>query len=194
VNTRLEELTDPPSDDYGGRFRSRNELSADGVSLVRRWENTYWNEGQIILVTNGSLLLNLPLVEHEHRKLANKLIAACGSPQKRVMFLESGPEGVPIHEKEPGTDYPTGLEAFTVWPLNAVVLHFVVLGILILASRWTVFGRPRQLPRPPVSDFGHHVDALGELLAKTQNYTYAQTRLAEYRRQAPGGTQGGSHQ
>jgi hypothetical protein len=104
------------------------------------------------------------------------------------MFLESGPQGVPVHEQEPGANYPTGLEAFTVWPLNAIVLHFVVLGILILASRWTVFGRPRQLPRPPVSDFGHHVDALGELLAKTQNHAYAQARLAEYRRQPPGGT------
>lgn len=188
VDTRLEALKDPSSDG-GSRFRSRNELSADGLSLVRRLEDLYSDQGQILIVTNGSLLLNLPLVEHEHRKLASKLIAACGPPQKRVMFLESGAQGVPIHDKEPGADYPTGLEAFTVWPLNAVVLHFVVLGILILASRWTVFGRPRQLPRPPVSDFGQHVDALGELLAKTQNQTYTQTRLAEYRRQVPGGTQ-----
>lgn len=181
VDTRLEELKKPPNDEYGGKFRSEDLLSADGVSLVGRIENAYWNEGQIMIVTNGSLLLNLPLVEHEHRKLASKLIAACGTPQKRVMFLESGPEGVPVHEEEPGTNYPTGLEAFTVWPLNAMVLHFVVLGMLILASRWTVFGRPRQLPRPPVSDFGHHVEALGELLAKTQNHAYAQARLAEYR-------------
>jgi len=64
-----------------------------------------------------------------------------------------------------------------------------VLGMLVLASRWTVFGRPRQLPRPPVSDFGRHVDALGDLLAKTQNHAYAQTRLAEYRRKTAGGTQ-----
>lgn len=188
VDTRLEELKNPPSDDYGGHFRSRTELAAGGVALVRRIENSYWNEGQILVVTNGSFLLNLPLVEHEHRKLASNLIAACGPSQKRVMFLESGPQGVPVHEQEPGANYPTGLEAFTVWPLNAIVLHFVVLGILILASRWTVFGRPRQLPRPPVSDFGHHVDALGELLAKTQNHAYAQARLAEYRRQPPGGT------
>lgn len=189
VDARLEPLKNPPNDEYGGKFGSEDLLSADGVSLVRRIENAYWNEGQIIIVTNGSLLLNLPLVEHEHRKLAAKLIAACGAPQKRVMFLESDPGGVPVHEEEPGTNYPTGLEAFTVWPLNAMVLHFVVLGMLILASRWTVFGRPRQLPRPPVSDFGRHVDALGDLLAKTQNQAYAQTRLAEHRRKMAGGTQ-----
>jgi len=187
VETRLEALKNPPNDDYGGTFRSETLLSADGVPLVQRIQNAYWTGGQIIIVTNGSLLLNLPLVEHEHRKLAGKLIAACGPPQKRVLFLESGPEGVPVHEQEPGSNHPTSLEAFTVWPLSAIVLHFVALGTLILASRWTVFGRPRELPRPPVSDFGHHVNALGELLAKTQNPAYAQMRLAEYRRKTAGG-------
>ena len=100
-----------------------------------------------------------------------------------MLFLESGTAGVTVYEEEPGTSYPTGFEAFTVWPLNAILLHFVVLGLTVLACRWTVFGRPRQLPRPPVSDFGHHVEALGELLARTQDHAYAQNRLAEYRRQ-----------
>ncbi len=186
VDTRLDEPKDAPQDDYGGRRLSQEVLSADGMPLVRRITNKSWGNSRIYVVTNGSFLLNLPLVEHGHRQLASRLIASCGTPQKRVMFLESGPGGVPVHEEEPGTNHPTGLEAFTVWPLNAMVLHFVMLGILILAGRWTVFGRPRQLPQPPVSDFGHHVDALGELLARTQNHDYAQNRLAEYRRKTAG--------
>lgn len=183
VEARLEPLKRPPQDDFGGQLSSEIWLAVGNVPLVWRISNPYWNDGQIVVVSNGSFLLNLPLVEHEHRKLAAKLIAACGSAPKKVVFLESGAAGVTVYEEEPGTSYPTGFEAFTVWPLNAILLHFVVLGLAILACRWTVFGRPRQLPRPPVSDFGHHVHALGELLARTQDQAYAQKRLAEYHRQ-----------
>jgi hypothetical protein len=187
VAAQLEPLKDPPHDDYGGRLSSEIWLAAGNVPLVWRITNPYWNDGanngQIVVVNNGSFLLNLPLVEHGHRKLAAKLIAACGPPPKKVLFLESGTEGVTVYDEEPGTSYPTGFEAFTVWPLNAILLHFVILGLTVLACRWTVFGRPRQLPRPPVSDFGQHVEALGELLARTRDHAYAQNRLAEYRRQ-----------
>jgi len=187
VDTRLEPLTSPSQDDYGGQLNAEIWLAAGTVPLVWRITNPSWNDGQddgqIIVVNNGSFLLNLPLVEHEHRKLAAQLIAACGPAPKKVLFLESGAAGVTVHDEEPGTRYPTGFEAFTVWPLNAILLHFVFLGLVVLACRWTVFGRPRQLPRPPVSDFGQHVDALGELLARTRDQTDAQNRLAEYRRQ-----------
>ena len=182
VDARLTPLTHSPHDDFGGRLKTETWLSSGNDPLVWRIGNTYWDQSQIVVVNNGSFLLNLPLVEHEHRKLAAKLIAACGPAPKKVMFLESGTSGVTVYKEEPGTNYPTGFEAFQVWPLNAVLLHFVVLGLTILACRWTVFGRPRELPRPPVSDFGHHVEALGQLLAQTQDQAYAQQRLAEYRR------------
>jgi hypothetical protein len=188
IDARLEPLKDPPHDDFGGQLSAETWLAAGNVPLVWRITNPYWNDGeidksQIVVVNNGSFLLNLPLVEHGHRKLAAKLIAACGSAPKKVAFLESGSAGITVHEEEPGASYPTGFEAFTVWPLNVILLHFVVLGLAVLACRWTVFGRPRQLPRPPVSDFGQHVDALGDLLARTRDHAYAQNRLAEYRRQ-----------
>jgi len=179
----LEPLDDPVHDDSGECLNVETWLSVGSVPLVWRIASPSWNEGQIVVVHNGSFLLNLPLVEHGHRRLAGKLIDACGAASKKVMFLESGAPGVTVFEEEPGTRYPTGFEAFTVWPLNAILLHFVVLGLMILACRWTVFGRPRDLPRPPVSDFGRHIDALGELLARTQDHAYAESRLTEYRRQ-----------
>ena len=188
VDARLEPLKYPPQDDYGGQLSSEIWLAAGSVPLVWQITNPYWNDGpnngQIIVVNNGAFLLNLPLVEYEHRKLAGKLIAACGPDPEKVLFLESGAGGVSVHEEEPGASYPTGFEAFTVWPLNAILLHFVFLGLIVLACRWTVFGRPRQLPRPPVSDFGDHVEAVADLLARTQDHAYAQNRLAEYRRPA----------
>jgi len=36
-----------------------------------------------VLVNNGSFLLNLPLVNLEHRKLAARLIGASGPPKGR---------------------------------------------------------------------------------------------------------------
>ena len=46
--------------------------------------------GQIFLVSNGSFLLNAALVNHEHRKLAGKLVDAVGPSGRDVVFLESG--------------------------------------------------------------------------------------------------------
>ena len=46
---------------------------------------------QLYIVANGSFLLNAMLVNHEHRKLAGKLIDAIGTPGKNVVFLESRP-------------------------------------------------------------------------------------------------------
>ena len=43
-------------------------------------ENTTAPGSQLLFVVNGSFLLNLPLVNHEHRKLAQRLITACGPP------------------------------------------------------------------------------------------------------------------
>ena len=155
-------------------------MGAGNDVLVRRITCDDWDEGQIIVVTNGSFLLNLPLVVKEHRKLAGKLIAKCGPPGKAV-FLESDPMGPPVFEQEPGENHPTGMEAFTVWPIGAILLHFVALGILYIFARAAIFGRPQELPPEAVSDFGKHIHALGELLARTQDRRYARERLTYYR-------------
>ncbi len=177
---RLAPLDDPPEGRYGGQFRSHELLAAGEDPLVWKVANSSWDEGKILVVTNGSFLLNLALVEHSHRKLAGKLIAECGGAPRQVVFLESGAGGPPVFEQEPGEDYPTGFEAFTIWPIGPILMHFIVLGLVYLASRMSIFGRPNELPLEPVSDFGHHIEALGKLLERTQNYRYAEQRLEDY--------------
>ncbi len=183
---RLVPLVDPPDGPYGGRLRSHELLTADDEPLVWEVANTRWNESKILVVTNGSFLVNLALVEHEHRKLAGKLIAECGKPPKRVVFLESGEGGPPVYDREPGEDYPTGFEAFVIWPIGPILMHFIVLGLVYLASRMSIFGRPDDLPREPASDFGHHIEALGKLLERTRNRRYAEQRLEDYRERVRG--------
>lgn len=153
--------------------------SAGDVLVARVTDDQWWRDGQVIVVVNGSFLLNLPLVNHEHRKLAGKLIEQCGDGEK-VIFLESGRGGPPIHAKEPETQYPTGFEAAQIFPINAVVLHAIALGILICFALCPIFGRPRELEADPPSDFAKHLHALGELLHKTQDADYARARCQHY--------------
>ena len=134
-------------------------------------------------MANGSWLLNLPLVEPEHRKLAGRLIESCGPPN-RVCFLESGPGGPAISHSD--TSLPLMLRAFTVWPVSAILMHLTLLGILFCFFAFPIFGRARKLPADSVSDFGRHVTAVGDLLEQRGDVAYARQRLEQYQELAHG--------
>lgn len=158
-------------------------LASEGDMLV---SVESWDESRAILVANGSFLLNLPLVNHEHRKLAGKLIDAvgrvpAGGCSQTVVFLESDSRGPPVREKDPTTRLPTGLGIFNIWPTNWILLHLAVAGIIFCFSRWPIFGRPLDPEPPPPSDFGRHVEALGELLERSGDAGFAAARLAHCR-------------
>ena len=124
-------------------------------------------------MVNGSLVLNGPLVNHEHRKLAGMLVGQVGPPRKTVVFLESGPGGPPIANKDPRLTFPGPMEIFHVWPANWILLHLLVLGVLLCFFRYPLFGRPREPKPEATSDFGKHIDALASLLSRTGDLTYA---------------------
>jgi hypothetical protein len=153
---------------------ARRQLTSGANLLVARARRPLGDGSQLILVANGSFLLNLPLVNHEHRKLAGQLIAAVGPGQ--VVFLESGPGGPPIDPPQVDNSLWT---VFGAWPLNVVLLHLAVLGLIFCFARWPIFGRPRVSPDETTSDFGKHVDAMGELLRRTKDRNYALAKLAE---------------
>ncbi|MDX1945502.1 MAG: DUF4350 domain-containing protein [Pirellulaceae bacterium] len=156
-------------------------LSSAGDPLATRVTDDAWPGSQLIVLGSGAFVLNYPLVNHEHRKLAGKLIAELGPESKRVVFLESGPGGPPILEKEPTADDSSAFAFLRVFPLNAIVVHLTILGVIFCLARSPIFGRPRDLPPEPAADFGKHVSALGELLARSGDRNYAQSRLEQYR-------------
>jgi len=158
-------------------------LESQGDVLISR---DWWDESQLIVVSNGSFLLNLPLVNHQHRRLAGKLIDEVGPPCQTVVFLESRYGGPSIREDDPATTIPTGLEIFNVWPTNWILFHMAVLGIIFCFSRWPIFGRPRQPARDSTSDFGKHIEALAELLQRSRDRSYAMTRLLHYQQTTRG--------
>lgn len=179
LEDRLLELEDPPTGTYGGELRSDVRLAAGRDILALRITNDDWPDSQIIVVPNGSFLLNLPLVEAEHRKLAAKLIEEC-EPAGKTAFLVSGPYGVSVFDSDQNRKYPTGLEAFTQWPVGLVLMHFIALGLIFLMCHVAIFGRSIQLRQGAMSDFGRHIVSLGQSIAKTQDEGYARRMLADY--------------
>ena len=154
----------------GGSLRF---LTSGGDLLVARIPLGRWKNNKLLIVANGSFLLNLPLVNHEHRKLAAKLIASAGKPG-RVVFLESSAGGPPI---DPPAGEGSMWTVFGAWPLNAILLHLAVVGVIFCFARWPIFGRPQNPASETITDFGKHVSALGELLRRTRDRNYAKARL-----------------
>jgi hypothetical protein len=153
-------------------------LESEGDALVSRLAV---EESQVLIVANGSFLLNLPLVNHEHRKLAGHLIDRIGTPGKTVFFLESGPGGPPIRDNDPEPTPPSGLEIFHLWPANWILLHWAIVGILFCFCRFPIFGRPREPEPEGTADFRRHLEAAGQWLARTRDRQYALSRLQSYR-------------
>ncbi len=184
VRGRLEPPERVASRGAGGRGEYQLLLGAGDVPIVWRLRRPAWGGGQVLVASNGSFLLNLPLVEPEHRKLAGQLIAECheaGKAKGRVVFLESGPGGPPIVAKVESQGVPNGWEVLAYWPIGAILWHVLVLGSVYLLARMAIFGRPWDTPASGTSDFGHHIHALGELLQRSGQYAEARQLVDRYR-------------
>lgn len=148
-----------------------SQINLDG------YRNVY---GRVILVENGSWLLNAPLVNREHRKLAGKLVDSIGPPERSVVFLESDAGGPPITDEDPNATPPTGLQMFLVWPIGAVLTQLAALGIIVAAMKWPIFGVPRRLRERSATDFASHIAAVGRLLGQGTNRNHAINLLRVY--------------
>lgn len=169
--------------------RSARRLLTSGDDLLAsRYTRRQWDGSKILLVANGSFLLNLPLVNHENRKLAGRLIEATGEPG-RVVFLETGPGGPPIDPESIDNSLWT---LFGAWPLNVILLQLAVAGVIFCFARWPIFGRPRQPPAESTSDFALHVEAVGQLLSRTKDRQFALQHAPHAENSGPSGPEGRS--
>ena len=155
-------------------------LGSEETPLIVKITDKYgWPDGQIIVVLNGSSILNLPLVEPENRIVASKLIDECGSKVRRVTFLETGPGGVQVSRQDPKAY--SGFDALKIWPINSILMHLIVAGILYCMMVFPIFGRPRDLDGESPSNFGKHVKAMADLLVVTQDRSAAIAKVQQYR-------------
>ena len=162
------------------------ETPGDVLVFRRTYDVPYFvskqrsSTSQLIVVANGSFLLNMPLVNHEHRKLAGALVDEVGD-EKRVFFLEVGGNPEVLAEDPPPPRVPTSTMYFDVPRIQNLLWHLVALTLIVCFGLFAIHGRPRSAPKPPPSDFGRHAEALGDLLSQTRDAAYAQARLSQYR-------------
>jgi hypothetical protein len=145
-------------------------------------EITY-DESRILLVPNGSFLLNLPLVNQEHRKLAGRLVSYVGE-DCYVVFLESNGDVPEVLDKDPVAQMPSLGRILAQPPLNTIVFHLMLAGLLLVFVRLPIFGIPKTLATHALSDFGRHVTALGELLMLTGDRQFAVGRVLQYQQKS----------
>lgn len=153
-------------------------LEADGRPMVSSAQyGAGENPSALVVVSNGSFVLNYPLTIPENRKLAAKLIDECGPPGL-VYFLYSGPAEIEI--RDPRDPRRTAWTMFTEWPLGIFMIHLTIAGLIVCLAAFPIFGRARSYVTRDLQDFGYHLEAVGKLLERRKAYDFARQRLAAY--------------
>ncbi len=151
--------------------------SGQGDPLIIEDQRT---NGNILVLANGSFVLNYPLINKENRKLAGKIVDSVGD-DKYVVFLQAG-SSPPVLEEDPVQRIPSPFTFLWIAPINYVLLHLILFGLILCFARYPIFGIPRNDDPDNLSDFGEHINALGALLARTGKQGYAIERLQAYRK------------
>ncbi len=152
-------------------------LEANGEPFIFQIEE-FQNDSRVIVVNNGSGLVNYGLLDHSSRILANELIESTSS-QGNVLFLESGAEGLSVLQSESkATQWSWIAQA----PLCYIVPHLLVLGVLALFCFFPILGRPRRGMLLPPNRFGRHIQAIGQLLERSNDTGAAMQSIERYKK------------
>jgi hypothetical protein len=167
-------------------------FAIDGVPVVTRQPVLAEGGGlsHVIIINNGSFLLNMPLVQPEHRKLAARLLDEVGllvadhaptrpaSQPVRIAFFEG--DSLTILEDDSERPDDDTWAMLTQAPLSYLFLQMALVGLLYAFYCWPIAGRPRELRHRSLADFGRHIEAYGALLERTGKRDYAERRVRDY--------------
>lgn len=178
-DVRLLDRTDIGEESVSNGYSEFGEplLEVDGRPFVVDLRSDF-GSGRIIIVKNGSFLLNYGLTSEGNRKLASNLINEI-DPQFDVLFLESGPEEITISRRDL-PEYPTLWDWAQIWPYGFVIPHLLVLGVVLTFALLPTFGRLKELTKESDTDFGKHLTALATLWKKTGKTNIALQKLRAY--------------
>ncbi len=162
--------------------QSQNLLeAADGTPLVMRLTSANYPGSQIITLANAAPLMNGSLVESHFRMIATRLVEQIGSG-KRLAVLPYDSSGIMISSVEESENNVAGLSVLTTWPMNIIMVHLTLFGIVMCLALFPILGRPRSEGPRTTRDFGMHAQALGQMLSRTRDMTFALRVIAEYTR------------
>ena len=151
-------------------------MTADDKPLIGEVTKPNWGSSRVVVLANASLISNLSLTNSENLALARKLLKEL--PNDNIGFLTGAND--PRVRTDDSSDQQKGFEMLTVWPLNVISLHAAILGMLVLLAAFPIFGRAKLLPVKSTREFGQHIEAVGGLLFKSQDRSYALATIAEY--------------
>ena len=150
--------------------------TTDDRTLVAEITKSTWGTSRVVVLANSSLISNLSLTNAENLAIAKKLLNEL--PKNNIGFLTGNSD--PRVRTDDSSDQQKGFEMLTIWPINVISLHAVILGMLALLAAFPIFGRAKLLPVKSTREFGQHIEAIGGLLFKSQDRSYALATIAEY--------------
>lgn len=150
----------------------------DGTPLVTELTSPRYPGSQILTIVNGAPLLNGSIVQAHFRAVAHHIIGDL-QPAKRIALLPFDAQGIVISNVQEEEEI-AGISVLTTWPMNMIVAHLAFLGVLICLALFPILGRPQGAPRPSLSDFGQHAEAVGRMLQRTGDAQYALRIVNDY--------------
>jgi hypothetical protein len=149
-------------------------LEGDGKPLAIEW--TRPNGSRVLVVANGSFLLNEPLINPARHSLARWVVLWQGDDPRKLAFVEG--RFVLGGAESPRWPYPSS------WVLG----QLFALGLAVCLARAAWLGRPPAELSTGEDRPATHPEALGSLLARSDRAGEARTLLDNYRRwrAAPG--------
>ncbi len=148
-------------------------LEGDGKALAMEWHRAH--DARVLVVANGSFLLNAALVNRARRPLALQVARWAGDEPMQVAFVE----GMFVLGGPPAQ--PTVFGLLDVPPFGWLAAQLLVLGLAVCLARAPSLGRPR--PDPPSGEDRpvSHPEALGALWQRTGAAEDARSALRTYR-------------
>ncbi len=172
-----------------GNWRLLPPVSPNGYTVLERltvdghpfaYELLRPNGSRVIVINNGSLVLNYPVRLVRNDEIA-ELFASKKLSRSPVIFLESAQIEPRISEYDNSGNMWSWIQER---PLSFIVPHFLVLGILACFVFFPILGRPRRGVTPAQIRFGEHIESLGHLLRSSPQVNAAREAIAQYQRTA----------
>ncbi|MEZ6094502.1 MAG: hypothetical protein R3C03_09740 [Pirellulaceae bacterium] len=134
----------------------------------------YSDDSRCIVINNGSMLLNYPLVHDVNREFAQELVERTNFGS--VLFVESGPFGPAISNG----GYEGTWKWISIQPICYIAPQVMAIGVLILFAFFPILGNPRQGIVPSRKSYANHIEAIGLLLEKSADSGKAQSIVRDY--------------
>ncbi len=135
-------------------------------------------EGQFYILQSASILLNYPIMEKQNQILASRLLDRIGSGKKKILFFDGSL--LYYHQQEKVVNNSKTPFFFTTSPFSILFWHLLLLTFLVTLWMFPIFGRPKELPREMKAEFGRHLTAYGDMVARTKKRAWVIRQIEKF--------------